>query len=148
MEMPKIAEMLRTPAKEIFENTDPDHALLKAIVTGIQHYDEPQFVVIDEHNNLDAVSLCELTGKMVAMTITFSKQEAKDFLEKAAPDLAADIDNPGFKTAFGPWMFKAADAEKVCKYPELEPVSYVGFQKILMENLEEIANTWYDKLSK
>lgn len=28
------------------------------------------------------------------------------------------------------------------------PVSYVGFQKILMENLEEIANTWYDKLSK
>ena len=114
-------------------------------MTGIQCYDEPQFVVIDEHNNLDAVSLYELTGKMVAMTITFSKQEAKDFLEKVAPDLAADIDDPNFKKAFGPWMFKAADADKVCKYPELEPVSYVGMQKILRENLEQIANK-YNKI--
>lgn len=146
MEMPKIAEMLRTPAREIFAGTDPDHALLKAIVTGIQCYDEPQFVVIDEHNNLDAVSLCELSSKMVAMTITFSKQEAKAFLEKVAPDLAADMDDPNFKSAFGPWMFKAADADKVCKYPELEPVSYVGLQKALRENLEEIANTWYNKI--
>lgn len=144
MEMPKIAEMIRKPAREIFAGTDPDHALLKAIVTGVQHYDEPQFVVIDEHNNLDAVSLCELTGKMVAMTITFSKQEAKDFLEKVAPDLAADIDDPNFKTAFGPWMFKAG--ERVNKYPEVEPVSYVGFQKILMENLEEISTNWYNKI--
>lgn len=147
MELTKIAEMLRTPAKEIFENTDPDHALLKAIVDGIQYYDEPQFVVIDEHNNLDAVSLCGLNGKMVAMTITFSKDEAKAFLEKVAPDLAADMDNPNFKNTFGPWMF-AADADNVCKYPELEPVSYVGLQNSLMKNLEEIANTWYDKLSK
>lgn len=146
MELMKIAEMLRTPAKEIFENTDPDHALLKAIVTGIQHYDEPQFVVIDENNKLNAVSLCELTGKMVVMDITFSKNEAKDFLEKAAPDLAAEIDDPNFKNSFGPWMFKAADADKVCKYPELEPVSYVGLQKALRENLEEIANTWYNKI--
>lgn len=144
MEMPKIAEMLRTPAKEIFENTDPDHALLKAIVTGIQHYDEPQFVVIDEHNNLDAVELCELTGKMVVMTITFSKQEAKDFLEKVAPDLAEEINDPNFKNAFGPWMFKAG--ERVNKYPAVEPVSYVGMQKALRENLEEIASNWYNKI--
>jgi len=143
----KITEMLRSPAKEILENTDPDHALLKAIVTGIQYYNDPQFIVIDEHNNLDAVPLCELTGKMVAMTITFSKDEAKAFLEKVAPDLAADIADPNFKSALGPWMF-AADADKVCKYPELEPVSYVGMQKALMENLEEIANTWHNKLSK
>lgn len=146
MELTKIAEMLRTPAKEIFENTDPDHALLKAIVTGIQHYDEPQFVVIDENNKLDAVSLCEVSGKMVAMTITFSRNEAKAFLEKAAPGLAAEIDDPNFKNAFGPWMFKAADADKVCKYPELEPVSYVGLQKALRESLEKIANTWYNKI--
>lgn len=136
----KIAEMLRSPAKEIFKNTDPDHALLKAIVNGIQYYDEPQFIVIDENNKLDAVSLCELTGKMVAMVITFSKQESKAFLEKVAPDLAADIDDPSFKSAFGPWMFKAADADKVSHYPDVEPVSYVGMQKALLENLEEIAN--------
>lgn len=147
MKLTKIAEMLRSPAKEIFKDTDPDHALMKAIVTGIQYYDEPQFVVIDENNKLDAVSLCELTGKMVVMTITFSKQESKAFLEKVAPDLAADIDNPSFKNGFGPWMF-AADAENVCKYPEVEPVSYVGLQDSLMRNLEEIANTWYNKLSK
>ena len=146
MELTKIAEMLRTPAKEIFENTDPDHALLKAIVTGIQHYDEPQFVVIEENNKLDAVSLCEVSGKMVAMTITFSRNEAKAFLEKAAPGLAAEIDDPNFKNAFGPWMFKAADTDKVCKYPELEPVSYVGLQKALRESLEKIANTWYNKI--
>lgn len=143
----KIAEMLRSPAKEIFKNADPDHALLKAIVTGIQHYDEPQFVVIDENNKLDAVSLCELTGKMVVMTITFSKNEAKAFLEKAAPGLAAEIDDPNFKNAFGPWMF-AADADNVSHYPDVEPVSYIGLQDSLMANLEEIANTWYDKLSK
>lgn len=147
MKLTKIAEMLRSPAKEIFKDTDPDHALMKAIVTGIQYYDEPQFVVIDENNKLDAVSLCELTDKMVVMTITFSKQESKAFLEKVAPDLAADIDNPSFKNGFGPWMF-AADAENVCKYPEVEPVSYVGLQDSLMRNLEEIANTWYNKLSK
>lgn len=55
--MEKIAEMLRSPAKEILKNTDPDHALLKAVVNGIQYYDEPQFVVIDENNKLDAVPL-------------------------------------------------------------------------------------------
>ena len=141
----KISEMLRSPAKEIFAGTDPDHVLLKAIVTGIKHYGEPQFVVIDENNKLDAVELCELTGKMVVMDITFSKEEAKAFLEKVAPDLAADIDNPNFKNGFGPWMF-AANADNVCRYPELEPVSYVGMQKILMENLEEISTNWYNKI--
>lgn len=140
----KISEMLRSPAKEIFAGTDPDHALLKAIVTGIQHYGEPQFVVIDENNKLDAVELCELTGKMVVMDITFSKEEAKAFLEKVAPDLAEEINDPNFKNAFGPWMFKAG--ERVNKYPEVEPVSYVGFQKILMENLEEISTNWYNKI--
>ena len=147
MKLTKIAEMLRNPAKEIFKDADPDHALMKAIVTGIQYYDEPQFVVIDEHNKLDAVSLCELTGKMVVMTITFSKQDSKAFLGKVAPDLAADIDNPNFKNGFGPWMF-AADADNVSHYPDVEPVSYIGLQDSLMANLEEIANTWYDKLSK
>lgn len=140
----KISEMLRSPAKEIFAGTDPDHALLKAIVTGIQRYGEPQFVVIDENNKLDAVELCELTGKMVVMDITFSKEEAKAFLEKVAPDLAEEINDPNFKNAFGPWMFKAG--ERVNKYPEVEPVSYVGFQKILMENLEEISTNWYNKI--
>ena len=81
------------------------------------------------------------------MTITFSKQETKAFLEKVAPDLAADIDDPNFKSALGPWMF-ADDVDNVCKYPEVESVSYVGLQAALMKNLEEIANTWHNKLSK
>lgn len=146
MKLTKINDMMRSPAKEIFAGSDPDHVLQQAICSGLQHYDEPKFIVIDESNALKAVDASTLPGNLVVMTITFTKQETVDFLSKAAPDLVPEIDDPTFKSFLSPWTLKGGD--RVTKYPEIESVSYVGLQGILMKNLEQIADNWYTKLTK
>lgn len=146
MELTKINDMMRSPAKEIFAGSDPDHVLQQAICSGLQYYDEPQFIVIDESNTIKAVDASTLSGNLVVMTITFTKQETVDFLSKVAPDLVPEIDDPAFKSFFGPWTLKGGD--RVTKYPDVESVSYVGLQGSLMENLERIAENWYSKLTK
>lgn len=144
--MTKINDMMRSPAKEIFAVSDPDHVLQQAICAGLQYYDEPQFIVIDENNALKAVDASTLPGNLTVMVITFTKQETVDFLSKVAPDLVPEIDNPAFKSFLSPWTLKGG--ERVTKYPEVESVSYVGLQDILMRNLEHIAESWYTKLTK
>ncbi|WP_462304955.1 hypothetical protein [Acidaminococcus massiliensis] len=146
MELTKINDMMRSPAREIFAGSDPDHVLQQAICSGLQYYDEPQFIVIDENNALKAVDASTLPGNLTVMVITFTKQETVDFLSKVAPDLVPEIDNPAFKSFLSPWTLKGG--ERVTKYPEVESVSYVGLQDILMRNLEHIAESWYTKLTK
>lgn len=146
MVMTKINDMMRSPAKEIFAGSDPDHVLQQAICSGLQYYGNPQFVVIDENNTIKAVDASTLPGNLVVMTITFTKQETVDFLSKVAPDLVPEVDDPTFKSFLSPWTLKGGD--RVTKYPEIESVSYVGLQGILMKNLEQIAENWYTKLTK
>lgn len=146
MELTKINDMMRSPAKQIFAGSDPDHVLQQAICSGLQYYGETQFIVIDENNALKAVDASTLPGNLVVMPITFSKQETVDFLSKVAPDLVPEIDDPTFKSFLSPWTLKGG--ERVTKYPEVESVSYVGLQDILMRNLEHIAENWYTKLTK
>ena len=97
-------------------------------------------------NTIKAADASTLSGNLVVMTITFTKQETVDFLSKVAPDLVPEIDDPAFKSFFGPWTLKGGD--RVTKYPDVESVSYVGLQGSLMENLERIAENWYSKLTK
>lgn len=146
MELTKITDMMRSPAKDIFAGQDPDHVLQQAICSGLQYYDEPQFIVIDENNTIKAVDASTLSGNLVVTSITFSKQETMDFLAKVAPDLVPEIDDPAFKSFLSPWTLKGGD--RVTKYPDVESVSYVGLQGSLMESLERIAENWYSKLTK
>lgn len=136
----KINDQLSEKALSVFGEQNLDNVLQKAIVTGLQYFDETQYITVDHDGVVDLAKVeNEIKGKIVVLPLVFTREEVISFLQEKAPDLIKEVDNPNWKN----WMLTPFRGDWVTTWPEVEPMNYFRLQDMIADTLNEIADNWF-----
>lgn len=136
----RINDKLNQKAKEKFGVQNPDEFLRKAILMAITDIGQPKNVVVDREGNLEAtVTDYDARGKLMVIKVEFDEDAVRDYIKKAAPELASKVGKPGWGVGsfISGWLHIPTPYETI--FPEL----YLRYQNAVVESLNNIAENWF-----
>lgn len=136
----RINDKLSQKAKEKFGKQNPDEFLRKAIIMAVTHIGQPKNVVVDKDGNLEVTDIdYDARGKLMVIKVEFDEDAVRDYIKKAAPELANKVGKPGWGMGsfFNGGLHIPAPYETIC------PESYLRYQNSVVESLNGIAENWF-----
>lgn len=138
--MKTIVDKLNQKAKEKFGVQNPDEFLRKAILMAITDIGQTKNVVVDREGNLEVtVTDYDARGKLMVIKVEFDEDAVRDYIKKAAPELASKVGKPGW----GMGSFVSGGLHIPAPYETVCPESYLRYQNAVAESLNNIAENWF-----
>ena len=138
--MKTVNDKLSQKAKEKFGKQDPDGFLRKAILMAITHIGKAQNVVVDRDGSLEVAETdYDTRGKLMVVQVVFDEDAVRDYIKKAAPELASKVGKPGW----GMGSFVSGGLHIPTPYETICPESYLRYQNAVVESLNGIAENWF-----